>query len=63
MPFSVTVKQEAQWIVEQLSDDGSLDDLLYEIFNRQTIEVGLKDCKEGGSLPVSEVRRRLGLRT
>jgi hypothetical protein len=63
MPSLATVKQEAQRIVEQLSEDASWDDLLFEIFVRQTIEVGLKDCKEGHTLPVPEVKRRLGLPT
>lgn len=57
----MTVKQEAQRMVEQLPDDASWDDLLYEVYVRQTIEAGLKDCREGRTIPVSEVRRRLGL--
>lgn len=56
-----TVKQEARRIVEQLPNDATWDDLFYEIYVRQTIEAGLRDCREGRTLPVSEVRRRLGL--
>ena len=63
MTSSMTVKQQAQRIVEQLSDDASWDDLLYEIYVRQTIAAGLKECKKGRTLPISEVRRRLGLPT
>jgi len=49
--------------VEQLPEDASWDDLLYQIYVRQTIEAGLKDCQEGRTVPVAEVRRRLGLPT
>jgi hypothetical protein len=56
-----TVKHEARCIVEQLPDDANWEDLFYEIYVRQTIEAGLRDCREGRTLPVSEVRRRLGL--
>jgi hypothetical protein len=56
-----TIKPEARRLVEQLPDDATWDDLLYEIYVRQTIEAGLKDCTEGRTVPVAEVRRRLGL--
>jgi hypothetical protein len=58
-----SVKTEALRLVEQLPDDATWDDLLYEIYVRQSIEAGLKDCREGRTLPVAEVRRRLGLPT
>jgi hypothetical protein len=63
MSAAITVKEEARHLVEQLPDEATWDDLLYEIYVRQTIEAGLKDCKEGRTLPVTEVRRRLGLPT
>jgi hypothetical protein len=58
---ATTIKPEARRLVEQLPDDATWDDLLYEIYVRQTIEAGLKDSQEGRTLPVAEVRRRLGL--
>ena len=30
---------------------------------RQSVEAGLQDCREGRTIPVAEVRRRLGLPT
>jgi hypothetical protein len=63
MPTALSVKTEALRLVEQLPDDATWDDLIYEIYVRQSIEAGLKDCREGRSLPVAEVRRRLGLPT
>jgi hypothetical protein len=58
-----SVKVEAHRLVEQLPDDATWEDLLYETYVRQAIEAGLKDCQEGRTLPVTEVRRRLGLPT
>ena len=56
-----SVKSEARRLIEQLPEEATWDDLLYEIYVRQSIEAGLKDCREGRTLNVSEVRRRLGL--
>ena len=58
-----SIKTKARRLVEQLPDDATWDDLLYEIYVRQSVEVGLKDCREGRTIPVAEVRRRLGLPT
>lgn len=58
-----TVKGEALRLVEQLPDDATWDDVLYQVYAAQAIEAGLKDCREGRTIPVSEVRRRLGLAT
>jgi hypothetical protein len=62
--MSVTsIKTEARRLVDQLPDDATWDDLMYEIYVRQAIESGLNDCREGRTVPVEEVRRRLGLPT
>jgi hypothetical protein len=58
-----TIKSEARRLVEQLPDDATWDDLMYEIYVRQAIEAGLQDSREGRTVPVAEVRRRLGLPT
>ena len=55
------VKDEARKLVAQLPDDATWDDLLYEIYVRQSIDAGLEDCKAGRLIPTDEVRRRLGL--
>lgn len=56
-----TVKGEALRLVEQLPDDATWDDVLYQMYVAQAVEAGLRDCREGRTIPVSEVRRRLGL--
>ena len=58
---SPTVKGAALRLVEQLPDDATWDDVLYQMYVAQAVEAGLKDCREGRTIPVSEVRRRLGL--
>lgn len=63
MSTTSSIKTEAVRLVEQLPDDATWDDLLYEIYVRQSIEAGLKDCREGRTLSVADVRRRLGLPT
>jgi hypothetical protein len=56
-----SIKPEAHQLVEHLPEDATWDDLLYQVYVRQSIEAGLKDFNEGRTIPVSEVRRRLGL--
>ena len=56
-----TVKEEARRLVERLPDDATWEDLQYEIYVRQAIEAGLKDSREGRTVPLEEARRRFGL--
>jgi hypothetical protein len=60
---AATVREEAHRLVDQLPDDATWEDLLYQIYVRQSIEAGLADCRAGRLVPVEEVRRRLGLPT
>ena len=60
---TTSVRDEARRLVEQLPADATWEDLLYEIYVRQSIEAGLEDCRAGRLVPVEEVRRRLGLPT
>jgi len=55
------IKQEAHRILEKLPDKATWDDLMYQIYVRQTIEAGIKDSKEGKTVDVKEVRKRFGL--
>jgi len=55
------IKNEARRLVEQLSDEATWEDLIYEVYVRQTIEAGLEDSSAGRVLPVDEVRARFGL--
>ena len=55
------VKEEARKLVENLPDDVTWDDLMYQIYVRQTIEAGLADSEGGRVIEVEDVRKRFGL--
>ena len=57
---SQTIKDEARRLVEQLPEDATWEDLQYEIYFRQAVEAGLKDSREGRTVPHEEARRRFG---
>lgn len=56
-----SVKEEAQRLIAQLPEDATWEDLQYEIYVRQAIEAGLKDSREGRTVPLEEARRRFGM--
>ena len=56
----INLRDEAHRLVDQLPADANWDDLLYQIYVRQSIEAGLKDCRAGRLIPVAEVRQRIG---
>jgi hypothetical protein len=55
------IKEEAKRLLEKLPDDLTWDDLMHEIYVRQSIEAGLVDSQTGKVVEVSEVRERFGL--
>lgn len=55
------VKQEAHRLIDKLPEGATWDDLMHEIYVRQSIEAGLKDSDEGRTLEAHEVRARFGL--
>jgi len=61
MSTTTNVKSEAFRLVEQLPEDATWEDIQHEIYVRQAIEAGLKDSREGRTVPLAEARRRLGL--
>ena len=55
------VKEEARRLLEKLPDNVTWDDLMHEIYVRQSIEAGLADSEAGRVTGVAEVRTKLGL--
>ena len=55
------IKDEAKRLLEKLPDDLTWDDLMHEIYIRQSIEAGLADVEAQKVVEVSEVRKRFGL--
>ena len=58
---ATNVKQEARHLIESLPDDSTWDDLMHEIYVRQTIEAGMADSLAGRTTDVKDVRARFGL--
>ena len=55
------IKEEAHRIVDQLPENSTRDDLMHEIYVRQSIEKGLLDSQQGRTTSVEDVRERFGL--
>ena len=55
------VKEEARRLVENLPEDVTWDDLMYQIYVRQNIEAGLADSEAGRVTEVEKVREEFGL--
>jgi predicted transcriptional regulator len=59
MPESI--KGEAHRLVDRLSDSASWDELMEQIWIRQSIEAGIADSDAGRVTGVEEVREGFGL--
>ncbi|NES18089.1 MAG: hypothetical protein F6K41_03980 [Symploca sp. SIO3E6] len=60
---TISVKQEARRILEELAEDATWDDLMYKIYVRQAIESGLKDSNAERTLDIEQVRAKFGLKS
>ena len=56
-----SIKDDAKRIIENLPDNSSWDDLMYQIYVRQAIEAGLKDSDEGKVMSVEQVKSKFGV--
>jgi predicted transcriptional regulator len=54
-----TVKKAARSIVDNLPEQATWDDLMYELYVKQKIEAGLEAAAEGRTVPHEEVKARL----
>ena len=55
------IKNEARRLLDRLPEDITWDQLMHEIYVRQSIEAGLADSKAGRTIEVTEVREKFGL--
>ena len=55
------VREQARKLVEALPDDATWDDLMYEIYVRQSVEEGLADADAGRVTSVEDLRESFGL--
>ncbi len=58
---SVMEKEEAHRIIERMPPNATWDDLMHEIYVRETIERGLADSRTGRVCDVRDVRAKVGL--
>jgi len=58
---TVDIREEAKRLVEKLPSNSTWEDLMHEIYVRQTIEAGLADSQQGRTTDVKDVRARFGL--
>ena len=58
---ATSVRDESRRLADQLPEDATWEDVLYQIYVRQSVEAGLEDCRTGRLVSTEEVRRRLGL--
>lgn len=57
----VNVKEEAKRLIDRLPDQITWDDLMHEIYVRQSVEAGLSDSEAGKVTNVDDVRAKFGL--
>jgi predicted transcriptional regulator len=56
-------KEVARRLIDELPDQASWDDIMYELYVKQKIEAGLKAVAEGRIMPHEEVKSRFVERT
>jgi predicted transcriptional regulator len=54
-----TAKQAARQVLEQVPEQASWDDIMYELYVKQKLESGLKAVADGRTLSHEEAKRRL----
>jgi hypothetical protein len=60
---AANLKEEAKRLIDKLPENMTWDDLMHEIYVRQSIETGLADSATGKVTDVAEVRAKFGLRS
>jgi hypothetical protein len=55
----ILVKEEAKKIIDNLPEDASWDDVMYEFYVRQKVELGLKAIEEGNFVSLEEAKNIL----
>ena len=54
-----SIKPDARQLVESLPESATWDDLAYEVYVRQAIEIGLAEADAGLTLPHDEAMARI----
>ena len=54
-------KDDAHKLIEQLPVNATWEDLMHEIYIRETIEKGMADSQAGNITSVADIRKKYGL--
>ncbi|GAA0701207.1 hypothetical protein ACK8HJ_16315 [Vreelandella titanicae] len=54
-------KDDAHKLIEQLPANATWEDLMHEIYIRETIEKGMADSQAGNITNVADIRKKYGL--
>jgi len=54
-----TAKQAAKQIIEQVPDQASWDDIMYELYVKEKVERGLEAIEEGRTVSYEDAKKRL----
>ena len=54
----MSVKEQARMLVESLPEDGTWEDLMFEIYTHESIQRGLEDSRAGRTRTSEEIRVR-----
>jgi len=57
------VKEQMRDLIDDLPEEATWEDLMEQIYVRQSIEKGLKDSREGNTVDVTEVRKKFNLKS
>lgn len=57
--MQLSAKQSAKQVIDHLPDQATWDDIMYELYIKQKIEVGLQAAKEGRTIPHDQVKTRI----
>lgn len=55
----MNAKDSAQYIINQLPEHASWNDIMYELYVKQKIEAGIKAADEGRTIPHDQVKSRI----
>jgi len=53
------LKDEAKRIIEDLPENATWDDLMYQLYVKKRVETGLKEIENGQTMTHEEVKKRL----
>jgi len=56
------VKEQMRDLIDDLPEEATWEDLMEQVYVRQSIEKGLKDSREGNTVDVTEVREKFNLK-